>query len=58
MKRPVKFIRRVSVPGLAPFCTKPLSAVHMVSKKIAKPAVACIGATTILVGDGALGNQK
>lgn len=58
MKRPVKLMRRVSVPGSAPFCTNPLSAVHIVNRKIARPAVACIGVTIILVGSSALGYQK
>lgn len=34
---PVKLIKRVSGPGSAPFSINPVSAVHIVMKKIARP---------------------
>ena len=37
---PMKLIKRVSGPGSAPFSTNPVSAVHIVMKKMVRPAEA------------------
>lgn len=48
----MKLTSQVSDSELVPFYTNPFSAKHFVSRKMAKPVVAWMGATIILGGDG------